>query len=203
MPDKDAAEAKQQVFLSLYEPVHTQFVRFCQARAYNSYEAKDLISETVLRAYENFGKLREHQAFLYFLFGTANNVLKSKMRRKKFWGVFNLTEATQQHTGGPNPELSTDVQLLYEALEKLPEAQREAIILFEISGFALREVQQIQGVGLSAVKSRIVRGKKKLAQLLHDQETLSLLSDELTEEEQFVKTTHRKSLNISFLKTTP
>jgi RNA polymerase sigma-70 factor (ECF subfamily) len=90
------------------------------------------------------------------------------------------------------------VRLLYEALQKLPEEQREAIILFEISGFSLKEVQQIQGAGLSAVKSRIVRGKKKLARLLNDHETLRLLSNGVSEEEQFARTIDRAPIGIFF-----
>jgi RNA polymerase sigma-70 factor (ECF subfamily) len=198
MPDKLQTEAKQQTFLSLYEPVHTRFARFCQARAYDSCEAKDLISETVLRVYENFDKLNDQRAFLSFLFGTATNIIKGKARRKKFWSVFRLTEAAENYSDRQNPELSADVRLLYEALQKLPEEQREAIILFEVSGFCLKEVQQIQGAGLSAVKSRIVRGKRKLAQLLNDQETLRLLSAGVSEEEQFARTIDRAPIGIFF-----
>ncbi len=184
--------------MDLYDPVHTRFTRFCQARAYTNCEAKDLISETVLRAYEHFDSLRDHKAFLSFLFSTASNILHSKRRRSKFWGIFQVQDTSQKFAGRNDGELSADVILLYEALHKLPSEQSEAIILFEISGFSLKEVQAIQGVSLSAVKSRIVRGKRKLARLLHDKETLSLLEGSQTEEEQFARLSTSATISITF-----
>ncbi len=171
MPDSDYIKDRQQAFLALYEPVHSQFARFCQARAYNTCDAKDLISETVLRAYENFDKIDDSNAFLYFLIGTATNILRNQWRRQKFRGLFSWQAVSQKYTDQQNPELSVDVKLLYEALQKLPNVQREAIILFEISGFTLKQVQEIQKTSLSAVKSRIARGREKLARLLSDTES--------------------------------
>ncbi|WP_210489658.1 RNA polymerase sigma factor [Rufibacter aurantiacus] len=191
-------KSKQQAFLALYEPVHAPFARFCQARVFHSADAKDLISETVLQAYEHFDSLRHKEAFLHFLFGIASRLLRNKSRRRKFWGIFNSEEAEEKQTVSDNAELDTDVRLLYEALAKLPEEQREAIILFEISGFALKEVQEIQGCSLSAVKSRVVRGKKRLARLLNDQETLRLLESEPTEEAQFEKISPRTQVSLTF-----
>lgn len=197
MHDNHETEVKQQTFMALYEPVHTRFARFCQARAGNPADSKELISETVLRVYENLHQLRDHKAFLGFLFGTATNILKSKERRRKFWGIFQAHDATEKYADKQNPETATDVKLLYEALQQLPEEQREAIILFEISGFSLKEVQEIQKVSLSAVKSRIVRGKRKLARLLRDQETQDLLNKNLDEEEQFIRSSRRTNLSVS------
>ncbi|WP_207433454.1 RNA polymerase sigma factor [Sabulibacter ruber] len=190
--------AKQQAFLALYEPVHAPFARFCQARVFHSADAKDLISETVLQAYEHFDSLRHKEAFLHFLFGIATRILRNKSRRRKFWGIFSAPEAEEKHQDTQNAEVSADVRLLYEALAKLPEEQREAIILFEISGFALKEVQAIQGCSLSAVKSRVVRGKKRLARLLNDQETLRVLESETTEEAQFEKISSRAQVSLTF-----
>jgi RNA polymerase sigma-70 factor (ECF subfamily) len=61
--------------------------------------------------------------------------------------------------------------VLDRALARLPEKQREAVILFEISGFSLAEIREIQGGSLSGVKSRIVRGRDNLANLLRDRES--------------------------------
>ena len=51
---------------------------------------------------------------------------------------------------------------LHQALALLPDAQREAVILFEISGFNLKEVAEIQEASLSAVKQRLKRGRERL-----------------------------------------
>ena len=59
-----------------------------------------------------------------------------------------------------------EIEGLYKAMNRLPEKQREAVSLYEISGFSLAEVQQIQGGSLSGVKSRITRGREALAEIL-------------------------------------
>lgn len=161
------ADPKQAAFLALYEPVHKQFARFCRARLTNEQEAKDLISDTVLKAYEHFDQLRHEGAFLHFLFGIAHNILLQRHRRGKFWGLFSEKQALTLPDTGASPDSSAEVRLLYEALQLLPDVQREAVILFEISGFSLLEIQEIQQVSLSAVKSRIARGRERLTELLN------------------------------------
>ena len=49
-----------------------------------------------------------------------------------------------------------------EALEILPAVQREAVVLFDIDGYSLEEVAAMQDVSLSAVKSRLARGRARL-----------------------------------------
>jgi DNA-directed RNA polymerase specialized sigma24 family protein len=72
---------------------------------------------------------------------------------------------------GTTPERAADVAMLNRALARLPERQREAVVLFEISDLSLEEIRVIQGGSLSGVKSRIVRGRQKLAELLDAADT--------------------------------
>ncbi|HEX2535560.1 MAG TPA: RNA polymerase sigma factor, partial [Chitinophagaceae bacterium] len=59
--------------------------------------------------------------------------------------------------------LSAKETLLQEALHSLTEKERAAILLFELGGFSLTEIQQIQGEkSLSAIKSRLSRTREKL-----------------------------------------
>jgi RNA polymerase sigma-70 factor (ECF subfamily) len=51
-------------------------------------------------------------------------------------------------------------------LGKLPDKQKEAIILFEISGFKIAEIAEMQGATESAVKSQLKRGREKLTNIL-------------------------------------
>jgi RNA polymerase sigma-70 factor, ECF subfamily len=157
---------RKALFMVLYEPVHIAFQRFCRARAASSEEAKDLVSETVLRAFENLHKLRDEKAFLAFLFGIASNVLRKEYRRKKFRALFDSSKAERIPDPSSRSESEIDAQLLYEAIQKLPAKSQEAIVLHSISGFSLEEVAAIQDSSLSAVKVRIMRAKERLGHLL-------------------------------------
>ncbi len=52
------------------------------------------------------------------------------------------------------------------ALDKLPEDQREALILVGASGFSYEETAEICGCAISTVKSRVNRARAKLAEML-------------------------------------
>lgn len=158
--------------MQLYEPVHARLSRFVQTIVWNREEVKDVIGETVLIAFEKFDSITDPDKFLYFLFGVATNVVRKKNRRKKFWGIFSA-----EHSEQVADEQLADERLLqkelYEALKKLNDKQREAIVLFEISGFSIKEIALLQHLSESGVKSNLKRGREKLSQLLADKQQTS------------------------------
>jgi len=159
----------QETFLELYKPVHDSFARFCHAKAYGLVEPEDLISESITCALERFHTLKNEKAFLSFLFSIASNIVHKQNRRLKF-----RVDQSEDHMNRTSSNLEgddlTDVRLLYQALSQLPKVVEEALILFEISGFSIKEVAEIQNSGESAVKQRLKRGRMKLAKLLGAEE---------------------------------
>ncbi len=67
---------KQNQFIELYMPVNKNISNYCRAIANNTEDAKDLLSETLKIAYEQFDQLRDKKAFKYYLFGIASRILK-------------------------------------------------------------------------------------------------------------------------------
>ena len=164
----DKSEKLQIRFLELYEPIHVQFHRYCEVMVKNDEMAKDLQSDVVLEAYENFESLRKPESFKFFLFGIARNIFRKKLRSNKIKTQYERNNVQQQQDASSSMEMKVDIGLLYEKLELLPDKQKEALILFEISGFSLKEIREIQGDSLSAVKLRLSRGRQKLKELLSD-----------------------------------
>jgi len=158
---------KQKVFMELYIPVNRNISNYCRAIANNDEDAKDLLAETLLIAFEKFDHLGNKKAFKYYLFGIASRLFKKKLRRKKFRKELNWEISAEFPDTGPNPEYMLELKYLYDALDQLPAKQKEAVVLFEISGFSLNEIKELQGGTLSGVKSRIKRGRKKLAVILN------------------------------------
>jgi len=60
-------------------------------------------------------------------------------------------------------------RVLMDALQRIGEDQRRAIVLFDVEGFDYAEIAAITGVSLGTVKSRIHRGRLALRELLQDQ----------------------------------
>jgi RNA polymerase sigma-70 factor (ECF subfamily) len=157
---------KHKRFMALLEPCLAKLSRYSHAMTKDVDDGRDLLSDAILLAYENFDKLRAPEAFTSYIFTTARRLFYRRERRKKFWGVFGSEAEAIADEREPTPEMRIDLEALDRTLAQLPEKQREAVILFEISGLSLAEIREVQGGSLSGVKSRIVRGREKLAELL-------------------------------------
>ncbi len=155
-------------FQELYQKVHNPLQRFCAAKSYGVMDAKDLAGETILVALEKFSELKNKKAFLGFLFGIANNVLRNNLRKQKFSGTISETKLLSKTSNEIASDTKLDIKYLYDALRKLPKKQHDALILFEISGYSIKEICEIQNSKESAVKQRLKRGREKLAFLLND-----------------------------------
>jgi RNA polymerase sigma-70 factor (ECF subfamily) len=159
-------KTKQEQFLTLYEPIHDRFERFCRARVYGDMDYRDLMNETLLVAFEKLDTLRSKEAFLSFLFSITVRIIGNHLQKKKtvrFQKEDAINEIGDQNA---NAQTRAEIHFLYEALAQLNDAQRECLILFEISGFSMKEIMEIQGVSESAVKQRLKRGREKLQEIL-------------------------------------
>ena len=175
---------KQARFLALLEPCHDNLARFARSMTKSKDDAKDLVADTIEQAYKHFDSLKSEAAFLSWLFTIASRIEKRKRWRARIFQPlsssrggaendygddFALQNAEQRGSSRESsPETLVDTGILYAALERLPYKQREAFTLFEISGFSLQEIQELQGDSLSAVKMRLVRAREALRAALGD-----------------------------------
>lgn len=156
--------------MALLTPCLAKLSRYCHAMTKDVDDGRDLLSDAILFAYENFEKLRAPEAFTSYIFTSARRLYYRRARRKKLWGVFPTGVEEIAGEDVHSAEIKLDLEALDRALALLPEKQREAVVLFEISELSLADIREIQGGSLSGVKSRIVRGRKKLAELLGERE---------------------------------
>ncbi len=160
--------ASHQDFLQWYEPIHAAFVRYCSSRTYGWMDTEDLVQETVLATLEAFYRIDKKEKLLSYMIGVANNKLKNKWRRSKFQAAWqeDILEKMESRIG--DPELALDIRELHRGIDQLPEKQKEALLLFEISGFSIRELAAIQDSSESAVKTRLSRARQALKALLNE-----------------------------------
>lgn len=159
---------KQDYFLSLYEPIHDRFERFCRARVYGRMEYQDLMNDTLLIAFQKMDVIENKSSFLSFLIGISVRVLANHKRKKKeeLIDFSNENEMNSITDLNADTTLSSDVQILYKAIAMLPQDQGECILLFEISGMSIKEIVKIQKCSESTVKQRLRRGRNKLKEAL-------------------------------------
>jgi RNA polymerase sigma-70 factor (ECF subfamily) len=178
-----AASDRDERFLTLLFPAKLSLSRFISGLERDTDEARDVMSETIAVAYEQFDTLSSETAFLSWIMTIARRLVYRKERRERFRGFLKrstrfftdddgahndnpFAEIPAEHNANTAPDNATDVQLLYDALDALPLKQREAIVLADVMGYTLHEIAELQGDGLSAVKQRVVRGREKLRHII-------------------------------------
>lgn len=155
-------------FLTRYQPLHAQFTRYCSSNAYGLMETEDLVQETILATLQNFDRINDKNKLLPYMIGVANNIVKNVLRRQKFKGVFDEKAANKLEGRIGDPEVALDIHYLYRALNQLPLKDKEAIILFEVNGFSIKEISEMQQSSGGATKTRLSRARQKLKELLSE-----------------------------------
>lgn len=155
--------------MHLYEQIHQGFGAFCRSRAYGVMDPKDLMSESILIALENFDKIKDKKAFKSYLFSIAINQVRNAVRTHKRRTFTEVEKQYDLEDKSVSSEVRYDVQILYKLIYQLPDPQKEALILFEISGFSIKEIAQMQDTSESSVKQRLRRSRLKLKEWMKDE----------------------------------
>lgn len=161
-------DPKQAAFLKAYQACHESIVRYCSALAYGKMDVEDLLQDVLLSAYQNFEQIKNKEQFKHYLIRSARNRSISNWRKQKYKAALEEKHTERLKAQDVSPETLLDIQLLYKTLDRLPEKQRDALILFEISGFSMKEIAVIQESTEGAIKTKISRGRQRLKKLLAD-----------------------------------
>jgi len=159
-------------------------VKHYGARIYNlSYrytrrrdEAEDLTQEIFLRVYQSLPGFRaETGSFKCWLLKVGRNLLIDHYRRTGRARAVNQAledgedeRFRDQQSPDPlrNVEQGERGRIVRRALSKVPSESRQAIVLHEFHGMDYAEIARVCGVPLGTVKSRVSRGRARLARIL-------------------------------------
>jgi RNA polymerase sigma-70 factor (ECF subfamily) len=153
-------------FVGLYNRYKGPVYAFCYKMLLDSDAAKDVMQETFLRVYENRDRLMKSDAFKSWLFTIARNQCLNSLRRSG--RHVSLPDAKELPPVAETPftrmEKSEQVRFVTRFLESLPPEYREVIILREYQNLSYEEIAAVTRSTLSAVKSRLFKARRKLAQ---------------------------------------
>lgn len=129
-------------------------------------EAQDVVQEAFVRALTRITNLRGLDNPEAWLRTVALNIARSRHRR----GILldRLIRSGKLGRQVSAPGLSPDHVALVEALQRLPRATRETVVLHHIADLPVAEVAQALDCSVSAVKARLKRGRESLAGYLGD-----------------------------------
>lgn len=130
-------------------------------------DGDDLFQEAVLKAVRKLPQLRDRTRFGAWFYAVMLSVHRSRARRS-FWkrlvGLESVAESgIEPASADPSiDEASWRAARLSRAFARLPAVQREAVVLHDLDGYTMENVAEMQGVTVSAVKTRVVRGRARL-----------------------------------------
>ena len=154
--------------MDLLAPLHDRAAATARRLSRSAEDGDDLFQEAVVRAYHKLPSLRDDASFRSWFFALLLNAHRNRFRRG-FWRRFLSLERDMEpgfdppgEDGGGWEQKRRQAERASRVLAGLPAVQREAVVLFEIEGFSVEEIAVMQEVTVSAVKSRLARGRDRL-----------------------------------------
>jgi RNA polymerase sigma-70 factor (ECF subfamily) len=146
-------------------------------------EALDLTQEVFLHAFQAYDRFRGESQVFTWLYRITVNLWKNRIKqlqreREHRWEVLpedieeedEETEPFEWEDTRLSPERMLEQKELAEAIQKaideLPEEQRVALVLCDLEGLSYKEIAQILGCSVEAVKSRLFRARSALRKKL-------------------------------------
>lgn len=160
------AQAKRgdaHAFATLYENVYKDLYRFAYCTLKDTHLAEDVVSDSVLCAYENIHKLRKNASFRSWIFQIVANECKKQFRIQRKVIPFENKDFPEEpeHSADPAGHL-----LLTQAFSILNEEERLAVGLSLYAGYSGREIAHFLRKKEGTVRSMKSRALEKMKQFL-------------------------------------
>ncbi len=141
----------------------------------NDHDAEDVVQEAYLRAFRSFDGFHGGDARPWLLAIVRNTCINSLRRRSPRSSAVPLDESANllaADVAGPDERMlqAANRDMVYHALDELPDEFREVVVLREMEGLSYKEVARVTDSPIGTVMSRLARGRKLLREtLMRDQ----------------------------------
>jgi RNA polymerase sigma-70 factor, ECF subfamily len=132
-------------------------------------DALDATQDTFILAFRQAHRFRGESAFGTWLYRIGINACRDLLRKKRRQPTpeEEVPEGNRTSIGTTSVEEQVATRLeVKEALAALSHDYREAVAMHDLGGIPYEEIAQLTGVSVGTVKSRISRGRRRLAELL-------------------------------------
>jgi RNA polymerase sigma-70 factor (ECF subfamily) len=159
-------------FEELAMPLLGRLYNFARWLTQDSGEAEDLVQESCMKALKGFSSFRQGTNFRAWMYRILRNTYLTS-RAGLQAAPLSLDDdesAPLEPSTGQTPESllisSLDRQAIYAALEALPVAYREVILLCDVEEMRYQEIAETLAIPAGTVMSRLSRGRKAMRELL-------------------------------------
>jgi RNA polymerase sigma-70 factor (sigma-E family) len=151
-------------FEEFFQAEHVRLARSLYLLTGSAAEADELAQEAMVRVYERWDRVRQMDSPQGYLFRTALNSHRSRLR----WLAGRARQILQATPSRDPAEVMQSRDSLSRALASLPTGQREAVVLVEWLGLDQEEAATALGIKPGSVRARLSRAKADLRRMLED-----------------------------------
>ena len=168
-------------FRQLIDEYQSMVVNTAIGMVHNVHDAEDIAQEVFIEVYRSIGNFRGEASLKTWIYRiTVTRTLNFIRNQKKhrwmqsihdfFNGERSLEKVSEDYRDRPDfsMEEQQKADLLYRAIDSLPENQRIAFTLNKYEDLSYKEIAEIMDLSLSSVESLLHRAKKNLQKKLLD-----------------------------------
>lgn len=149
-------------FMEKISAIRPTLYRICCMQLANQADREDAIQEALFKAWRKMGTLRNQQYFnTWFIRILINECHNIQRRQRRILPLQAIAE--------PSCYDKATEDSLRIAIEMLEEKQKMCVLLHHIEGYSVGDVARILGISENAVKQRLVRGRRKLKEMLEEE----------------------------------
>jgi RNA polymerase sigma-70 factor, ECF subfamily len=147
--------------------------RFARALCGDAALADDLVQDCVERALSRSSLYDPSRPLRAWLFAILRNIFISGLRKSSRLQVVKTVDELYDGEDAVRAEQETNIslKLIAQALDQLPDQQREILVLVSLEEMSYREAAEIVGVPIGTVMSRLSRARNHMQQLLEERGT--------------------------------
>lgn len=153
----------------LFERHHVALFRYLLRMTRSRALSEDLVQEVFFRVLKYAKSYDPDCSFARWLFGMAHNAFCDSRRKVRAEVAVNVVPETRSAEPAPEELFAhkQDVQMLEEALQKLPEDKREVLVLSRYHSMPYEDIAAILQCEIGTVKVRVYRALKELRETFH------------------------------------
>ena len=163
----------QEAFKCLVERYQKPLMNFIYRYVGDRHMAEDLTQEVFLRIYQAAPRFEHRARVSTWIFKIAVNLCVNELKKHERRSML-IQDLHQNADSHGDSKLDVTVQnrqiqqAIMEALRKLPESQRVAILLKIFEGMSYKEIASVMETSVSSVESLVFRARTSVRQLLSD-----------------------------------
>jgi RNA polymerase sigma-70 factor (ECF subfamily) len=183
---EQARQGDKQAFGKLIEAYQTPVFNLAYRMLHNSREAEEAAQEAFIRAYTRLDSYDPSKKFSTWILSITSNYCIDLLRKRRAV-LLSIDEPLPPHPalmtdGQHRPEnqvmINEQQELVQSLLDELPEDYRQTVVLRYWYDLSYDEIAEMMNTSVGAIKSRLFRARRQLAEISMERELTPALQPE-------------------------